>query len=195
MPRLLTLLCLVAALGLAACGDDDGGGDPTAENATLFATPGFTEAYDAVTEKAGDQAPLLEVQITAGGAEFTIRSGEQATGFVYTQGELHDQEVDVIGPGSLEGQDFPISVVDPAAIDKIVDGVKAESNVSDLEVTVMTLDKSAVDGQPRWTVNARGRRPHRARLHRRSGRVERDLAARRRRGRRHEHPSGREDAG
>jgi hypothetical protein len=62
----------------------------------------------------------------------------------------------VIGPGSLEGQDFPFSEIDPAAINEIVDGVKQESGVSDLKVTVMTLEKSSVDGQLKWTINAEG---------------------------------------
>jgi hypothetical protein len=42
-----------------------------------------------------------------------LRRRQPATGFVYTGGELHDEKVDVIGPGSLEGQDFPFSEVDP----------------------------------------------------------------------------------
>src|SRR5262249_20348530 len=75
---------------------------------------------------------------------------------VYTGGDLHDEQVDVIGPGSLNGQDFPFTEIDPAAIDKIVSGVKSVSGVSDIKVTVMTLEKSAVDGQLKWTINAEG---------------------------------------
>jgi hypothetical protein len=96
------------------------------------------------------------VQVTAGGADFKLRNGEQATGFVYTGGDLHDETVDVIGPGSLEGQDFPFAEIDPAAIDKISQGVKDEAGVSDLKITVMTLEKSAVDGQLKWVINAEG---------------------------------------
>jgi hypothetical protein len=99
---------------------------------------------------------VLQVQITHGGADYKLRNGEQASGFVYTGGALHDEKVDVIGPGSLEGQDFPFSEIDPVAIDKIVSGVKSQSGVSDLKVTVMTLEKSAVDGKLKWTINAEG---------------------------------------
>src|SRR5262249_34851753 len=56
----------------------------------------------------------------------------------------------------LNGQDYPFSEIDPAAIDKIVSGVKSESGVSDIKVTVMTLEKSAVDGKLGWTINAEG---------------------------------------
>lgn len=145
----------LSALALAACGGS-GGNVSTNGNSDLFTTAGFQKAYDAVKGKAGDNAQALQVQITEGGADFKLRNGEQATGFIYTGGDLHDEKVDVIGPGSLEGQDFPFSEVDPAAIDKIVSGVKQASGVNDLKVTVMTLEKSSVDGQLKWTINAEG---------------------------------------
>jgi hypothetical protein len=147
-------LVAFAATGLVACGGG-GGGSSTNGNDDLFTTAGFQKAYDAVKEKAGGK-PALQVQITQGGADFKLRDGEQATGFVYTGGSLHDEQVDVVGPGSLNGQDFPFSEIDPAAIDKIVSGVKSESGISDIKVTVMTLEKSAVDGQLKWTINAEG---------------------------------------
>ena len=150
----LTIGLALSALALAACGSSDSVSNEGNED--LFTTAGFQKAYDAVTEKAGENAQALQVQITGGGADFKLRNGEQATGFVYTGGDLHDEKVEVIGPGSLEGQDFPFSEVDPAAIDKIVSGVKQKAGVSDLKVTVMTLEKSAVDGKLKWTVNAEG---------------------------------------
>ncbi|MGA9636573.1 MAG: hypothetical protein WBQ41_15160 [Solirubrobacterales bacterium] len=151
-------LIICAALGallLAACGGGSGGAS-TNGNSELFTTAGFQQASDAVKEKAGENAQVLQVQITGGGADFKLRSGEQATGFVYTGGDLHDEQVDIIGPGSLEGQDFPFSEIDPGAIDKIVSGVKEKAGVSDLEVTVMTLEKSSIDGRLKWTINAAG---------------------------------------
>jgi hypothetical protein len=145
----------LSALALAACGGSSGG-TSTNGNDDLFTTAGFQKAYTAVTDKAGENAQALQVQITEGGADFKLRNGEQATGFVYTGGDLHDEKVDVIGPGSLEGQDFPLSEVDPAAINKIVAGVKDQAGVNDLKVTVMTLEKSQIDGTLKWTINAEG---------------------------------------
>jgi hypothetical protein len=146
--------CALSAVALAACGSS--GGTSTNGNEDLFTTSGFQKAYDAVKQKAGDNAQALQVQITAGGADFKFRNGEQATGFVYTGGEVHDEQVQVIGPGSLNGQDFPVSEVDPAAINKIQQGVKSAANVNDLKITVMTLEKSQIDGQLKWTINADG---------------------------------------
>jgi hypothetical protein len=145
----------LSAVALAACG---GSSDSVSNegNSELFTTAGFQKAYDAVKDKAGENAQALQVQITEGGADFKLRNGEQATGFVYTGGAIHDEKVDVIGPGSLEGQDFPFSEIDPAAIDKIVSGVKEKAGVTDLKVTVMTLEKSQIDGNLKWTINAEG---------------------------------------
>jgi hypothetical protein len=145
----------VGAMALAGCGGSDSGGVSTSGNDDLFTTSGFQKAVDAVKDKSGENAQMLQVQITAGGATFKLRSGEQASGFVYTGGDLHDVQVDVIGPGSLEGQDFPFSEVDPGAIDKIASGVKSEVGAG-AKVTVMTLEKSAVDGKLKWTINAEG---------------------------------------
>ncbi len=152
----LTIGAALSAVALAACGGGGGDGVSNEGNSELFTTAGFQKAYDAVTDKAGENAQALQVQITEGGADFKLRNGEQATGFVYTGGDLHDETVDVIGPGSLEGQDFPFSEIDPAAIDKIVAGVKEKAGVSDLKVTVMTLEKSQIDGTLKWTINAEG---------------------------------------
>jgi hypothetical protein len=151
----LTIGVALSAVALAACG---GSSDSVSNegNSELFTTAGFQKAYDAVKDEAGENAQALQVQVTEGGADFKLRNGEQATGFVYTGGDLHDEKVDVIGPGSLEGQDFPFSEIEPAAIDKIVSGVKDASGVIDLKVTVMTLEKSQIDGTVKWTINAEG---------------------------------------
>jgi hypothetical protein len=143
------------AVALAACGASSGG-DSTNGNDELFTTAGFQKANDAVKDKAGEDAQALQVQITEGGADYKLRDGERATGFIYTGGDVHDEQVEVIGPGSLEGRDFPFSEIDPAAIDKIVSGVKSESGLDDLKVTVMTLEKSVVEGKLKWTIDAEG---------------------------------------
>jgi hypothetical protein len=157
MPGATVALALAATSVLAACGGDGGGGGPSTEgNEELFTSAGFEKALNAVKEESGDDAPILQIQVTQGGADFKIRDGEQATGFIYTGGELHDEEVDVVGPGTLEGQDFPLTEVDAAAIDQLVSGVSQQSGVADLKVTVLSLEKNAVDGELKWVINAEG---------------------------------------
>jgi hypothetical protein len=150
------VMAIAAAVALAACGDSGGSAPSTEGNADLFTSAGFQKALDAVKGESGDDAPVLQIQITEGGADFKLRQGEQASGFIYTGGELQEEQVDVVGPGTLEGQDFPLNEVDAAAIDKIIDGVKQTRGVSDIKVTVMTLEKSAVDGKLKWVINAEG---------------------------------------
>jgi hypothetical protein len=150
----LTIGLALSALALAACGSS-GGGKSTEGNEELFTTAGFQKAYDAVKEKGGGK-PALQVQITQGGADFKLRDGEKATGFLYTGGDVHSETVNIIGPGSIQGTDFPFSEIDPAAIDKIVSGVKSESGIDGIKVTVMTLDRDTVDGKLVWTINAEG---------------------------------------
>src|SRR5262245_9089141 len=42
------------------------------------------------------------------------------------------------------------------SVGKSVSGIESKSDFRDLEVTVMTLEKSAVDGRLRWAINAEG---------------------------------------
>lgn len=157
--KLVTIvLALAASAGIVACGggDSGGGSSSSGSNDDGFTSSGFGEAVDAVAGEAGEDAPVLQIQINTGGTEFQIRDGEQATGFIYSGGDLNPVDVEVVGTGTLEGQDFPLSQVDPAAIDKIVSGVKEQSGIEDIEITVMTLEKQVLDGELKWVVNADG---------------------------------------
>ncbi len=164
-PRLGALIAtLGAGLSLVACGgsnsgDNSGGGSSGGgDSADQFTSSGFQDALDAVSDKEGtSNFGLLKVQITEGGTEFQIRDGERARGYVYTtDGDLVDEDVQIIGPGSLEGQDFPFGDVDAAAIDKIVPAVKDQVGAGDAQVTVMTLEKGLTNAELKWTINADG---------------------------------------
>jgi hypothetical protein len=64
--------------------------------------------------------------------------------------------VELVGPFSIEGQDFPLSEVDPAAINKIVSGVQSQSDSPDTKVTVLKLDKQNIEGTVQWSIIAEG---------------------------------------
>lgn len=148
-------LAVVASIGFAACGGDGGAEGPSIEgNESLFSSSGFEEAVDAAAEEAGDDATLLQVQVTQSGAQFKLLADGGATGFIYTGGRLEDQEVEVIGIGSPEEQGFPLSEVDPGAIDEIRDGVESAAAGDEIELTALGLDTSSVDGGLKWTITA-----------------------------------------
>jgi hypothetical protein len=158
---LFLLLALAAALSLAACGgsDSDSGDSSTEGGGDQFTTAAFKETLDQVKADVGEDAELLDVQITSAGTDYKIRSGDQATGLHFDPGSSDAQDVDVelIGSGAIEDNVFPISDVDPAAIDKMVEGAPAAIGVDDFEVTVMTLGLSfSGNGDVNWTINGDG---------------------------------------
>jgi hypothetical protein len=161
MNRVLTgVAALAAALALAACG---GGGDGSDSGSSTggssgggdqFTTASLQKSLDAVKGKVGENAELLEVQITSAGTDFKVRSGEKASGFHFDPGssDAQDVQVNVVGTGSLANSAFPISEVDPAAVDKMVAGAPQASGADDFKVTVMTFGKS-FSPELQWTVN------------------------------------------
>ena len=163
LPRILIALAAgFAALALAACGSSDS--DSSSDDSSSGGGDQFTSAelaknLDVVKSKAGDTAELLEVQITSGGTDYKVRDGEKATGYHFDPGstDAQDVQVDVIGSGSLENSAYPISEVDPAAVDKMLFDAPEVSGVSDFTPTVMTLSNSfSVSGEVQWTINGDG---------------------------------------
>jgi len=144
----------LSVLALAACGGSSGGTSTNGNN-ELFTSAGFQKAYDAVKAKSSGK-PALQVQITSGGAEFTLKEGDHATGFLYTGGDVHPETVQLVGPGTIEGQDFPLTETYVAAIDKINSALPSVSGIKDIKVKVLTLDKQNSEGTLRWTIVAEG---------------------------------------
>jgi hypothetical protein len=64
--------------------------------------------------------------------------------------------VQLVGTGSLQDTVFPISDLDPAAIDKMIAEAPGASGADDFEVTVMTLGRNIVSGELSWTINGDG---------------------------------------
>jgi hypothetical protein len=148
VPRPTAILAALAlATGLVACGGDD-----EVSNEDLLTADGFETALEAVEDEAGDDADALRVQVTAAGAEFRLLTEDGATAYAYGGGELAEVQVAVIA-GSLEGEEFPLSDVDPGAIDEIAEAVSGELG-DEAALTALTLETAGLDGVPRWTVSA-----------------------------------------
>jgi hypothetical protein len=137
----------IAALLLAACGGDDESSD-----GEPFTSGGFERALDAVREEAGDDASLLRLQITDRGVEFQLL-GDQPRGLIYTGGDL--QETEIVLAGELSEAAFPLSEVDPEAVDTLIDSAEQEGG-GEIDPLAITLERSTLDGELRWTLNASG---------------------------------------
>jgi hypothetical protein len=154
---MLALASAVAAAAIAGCGGEDSGDDQlsNAGNDELLSSSGFESAYDAAVDKAGDDAQVLRVQVSADGASFRVLDEGLPAAFIYTGGEIVDQEFQVVGGASFEDQAFSIAEIDPGAIDRIAEGARAESGDDALELTQLTFARRA-DGELRWLASAAG---------------------------------------
>jgi hypothetical protein len=142
----------LACLALAACGI---GGDGVPSNEELLGGEGLGRALEAVREEAGEDASVLTVQITGRGAEFHL-VGEQTRSLIYTDGELEETELGAVLPeGALSEQAYPLGDVDPEAPGRLIDGAEALLD-GELSPIAITLERSALDGELRWTLNAAG---------------------------------------
>jgi hypothetical protein len=156
----IALAAIVAAFALAACGSSGSSSNSSSSSSSgggdQFTSAALAKTLDAVKSKAGDTAELLEVQITSAGTDYKIRDGEKATGLHFDpgSGDGQDVKVEIIGTGSLANSAYPISEVDPAAVDKMLAQAPDVSGASDFKVTVMTLGNSfSVNGDIQWTIN------------------------------------------
>lgn len=152
---IVAVVAVCGAIGLAACGSSsDSGSSGGSGGGDQFTSSAFQRTLDQVELDTGEDAELLEVQITSAGTDYKIRAGEKASGLHFDPGssDAQDVQVNVIGTGSLADSAFPISDVDPAAIDKMVNGAAAASGAGDFKVTVMTLGKSFTP-DVMWTIN------------------------------------------
>jgi hypothetical protein len=149
--RLAAIALGVCCLALAACGGgDDDDGPSTEGNEELFSTDGFSRALDAVAEDAGEDVQVQQVQITQAGADFKLSEPEGVRGLIYTGGELQEVQVEVVG--TLGGESFALSEVDPEAIDRMIEGVHEQTGEINTVVTALALDRGGIDGELKWTI-------------------------------------------
>lgn len=133
----------IASAAIAGCGGDERSGGE------LLSGDGLERALDAVREEAGEDASLLRVQITDRGSEFQL-AGARPRGLIYTGEAL--QETEIVTAGGVAAAAFPLADVDPEAVERLIDGAEAQRDGS-FEPVAITLERSRLDGELRWTVN------------------------------------------
>jgi hypothetical protein len=132
------------------------GGDPTqAGHESLFKQANFTKALTALRSRESGDAPMLEIQVLPGQAEFKVKKGEKATGYRYTaaSGDMQKVRVEIVGTGSLEGSQYSLRRVAPDVTERLDKAVREHKG---LHATTMTLKRGPVGTKLIWTVNAEG---------------------------------------
>jgi hypothetical protein len=113
----------------------------------------FGAALKALEDRAGQGPELLEVNVMPYMAEFTIKDGEKATGYRYyaKNAEIGQFKVKLVGPGSLDGSQFPYATLGAGITEKLATGVARKDG--SLRVTNMTIRRAIVEGDLAWSVN------------------------------------------
>jgi hypothetical protein len=121
---------------------------------SLYKPANLLKAIAAVQAKVGGHAGLLELSLLPGQADFTLRNGEKAFGYRWTATDqsLAPLQINVIGSGSLQGQDFPLSQAQPDAMGKIVAALAKQG----MTPSTMTLRRGVSDGVVAWSLSADG---------------------------------------
>ena len=140
-------MVVAAGIALAACGEETVNENP-------FTSEGFGSAVEAIAEDAGEDTSLVQVQIKQGRALFKAREGDSVRVFVFPGDVFEPVGPEAVGetPG---GEEFPLSDVDPEAVDRILEAIGEENSPQGIEVPVMTLERRA-DGELGWVIRAVG---------------------------------------
>ena len=124
------------------------------DSQSLYRADNFGAALKALEDRAGKSPELLEVGVMPYMAEFKVKVGEKATGYRYyaKNGELGQFQVKLIGPGSLDGTQFPYETLGAGITEKLAAGVAREDG--SLRVTNMNIRRDIIKGDLAGSINA-----------------------------------------
>jgi hypothetical protein len=124
------------------------------DSQSLYRAENFGAVLEALEDRAGKSPELLEVGVLPYMAEFKVKVGEKATGYRYyaKNGEIGQFKVKLIGPGGLDGTQFPYETLSAGITEKLATGVARQDG--SLRVTNMTMRRAIVKGDLGWSVNA-----------------------------------------
>lgn len=124
------------------------------DSRSLYRADNFGAALAALEERTGRNPELLEVGVQPWMAEFQVKDGKRAKGYRYyaKNGEMGEFKVKLIGPGTLEGSQFPYRTVSPGVTEELAANVAERDGA--LRITNMRMERGLVDGDPVWSIVA-----------------------------------------
>jgi hypothetical protein len=124
------------------------------DDQSLYRADQFAEAVAELKDRAGDNAELLKVMVLPYMAEFQVKDGERAKGYRYyaKNDEMGEFKVKIIGSGSIEGAQFPMSTLSEGITARIEAAVRERDG--SLQVTNMNIERGLTNGHLAWSINA-----------------------------------------
>jgi len=124
------------------------------ESQSLYRAQNFDAALSALEERAGPNPELLSVGVQPYMAEFQIKDGQRAKGYRYyaKSGEMGEFKVKLVGPGSIDGSQFPYETISAGVTQELAAAVAEQDG--GLRVTNMTIQRALIEGDLAWSVNA-----------------------------------------
>jgi hypothetical protein len=121
---------------------------------SLFRRENFARAQRALRGRVGAKALLLKVTVQPHAVEWHLRKGERATGFQWfaKRAELEPIQVNVVGTGSLDDEDFRLGRVLPSVVSKLDARVHDED--SEYQTTSLVIERVPPDAYLRWQITA-----------------------------------------
>lgn len=126
---------------------------------SLIRTANFARALDVLRAKVGADAEVLDLRLEPATATWQVRDGDEAVGYKLLAGssDLSSFGVDLIGPGKIQDNVFPLAKISPSVPERLVDAAKARNPTLTLDdVNFLTLELDPVTGKPEWNLNAGG---------------------------------------
>jgi hypothetical protein len=124
------------------------------DSESLYRAENFGAALAELEKRAGRKPELLEVGVMPHMATFQVKDGQRAKGYRYyaKNRAMGEFKVKIVGPGSLEGSQFPYKTLSPGVTERLASSAAGQGQ--GLEVTNMTIRRDVIDSHLEWSVNA-----------------------------------------
>jgi len=122
----------------------------------LYSTPNFAFALTVMESKLGKDADLVRLQGSGYFLDAQVRQGTKIKGVRFDALNIAFSKNPVLVPPFKPAKevDFPIKVVDPAAVDRILAGVRKITGSAKASIDGLDLRRDPTDNTLRWEITA-----------------------------------------